>query len=179
MANEFDDFIDWVQFGDEWTVISPELQNNQGLSAGGLVKFTIVNPFQLVKLTQGKRDNWRGNFATGEAALFTNHLPGPISILFDPPVQGVGSQFQINEIPERGGPSVPFNATLTVFDSNGLQLKTSTRKGRSDGASDGSAVLVQLFDESPLIKRAEFKVRGTAPGSHVNDLAINLLRLKV
>ena len=178
MANEFDDFIDWSQFGDDWTVISPELQNNQGLSDEELVRITIVNPFQLVKLTQGKRDNWRGNFATGEAVLFTNHLPGPISILFDPPVQGVGTQFQINEIQERGGPPIPFNATLTVFDLNGLQLKTTTRKGLSDSASDGSAVLVQIFADLPLIKRAEFKVRGTAPGPHVNDLAINRLRLK-
>src|SRR5262245_15863646 len=109
MANEFDDFIEWAQFGDDWTVISADLETNQGFSEIGLVEFTIIAPFQSVKLTQGKRNNWRGNFMTGEAVLFTDHLPGPISIVFDPPVQGVGSQVQINEIPERGGDPIPFN----------------------------------------------------------------------
>jgi hypothetical protein len=178
MANDFNDFIDWVQFGDDWTVISPELQNNQGPSNQGLVTFTITHPLQLVKLTQGKRDNWRGNFQTGDSVIYTDHLPGPISIAFDPPIQGLRTQVQINEIPERGGDPIPFRATMSIFDSKERKLKTTSAKGLSDSSSDGSAVAIELFADAPVIKRVEINAKGTAPGPHDNDFAINRIDLK-
>ena len=179
MSDEFDDYIDWAQFGDDWTVIGAELETNQGRSNGENVDFTITRPLQLVKLTQGKRDNWRGNFNTGEAVLYTNHLPGPISITFDPPVRSLRTQVQINEIPGQDADPIPFKATMTSFDSAGSRLKTTSRQGSSDSASDGSAVAVQLFaDGSRRIKRVEIRVKGTADGEHDNDFAINRIDLK-
>jgi hypothetical protein len=179
MSNEFDDFIDWAQFGDDWTVISAELETNQGISSEEKVNFTITEPLQLVKLTQGKRDNWRGNFKTGDAVLYTNHLPGPLEITFDPPILGLRTQVQINEIPNPGGDPIPFKTMMTIYGSKGSKLKTvTTRKGLSDSASDGSAISVQFLSDRKKIKRIKINVKGIGDGAHDNDFAINRIYLK-
>jgi hypothetical protein len=178
-ADGFDDFIDWSQYGDDWSVISAELETNQGRSSGEKVNFTITNPLQLVKLTQGKRDNWRGNFKTGEAVLYTDHLPGPINITFNPPILGFRTQVQINEIPDRGSDPIPFKTTMTFYDSKGAKLKTvTTRKGMSDGASDGSAISMEFLSGRKKIKHVKISVKGTGNGSHDNDFAINRIEIK-
>jgi hypothetical protein len=179
MSDEFDDFIDWAQFGDDWTVISEELETNQGISSEEKINFKITNPLQLVKLTQGKRDNWRGNFKTGEAVLYTDHLPGPINITFNPPILGFRTQVQINEIPDSGSDPIPFKTTITFYDRKGSKLKTiSTSKGLSDGASDGSAISMQFLANGKKIKHVKINVKGTGNGSHDNDFAINRIDLK-
>jgi hypothetical protein len=178
-SDGYDDFIDWAQFGDDWTVISAELETNQGTSDEEKVSFTITEPLQLVKLTQGKRDNWRGNFKTGDAVLYTNHLPGPIIITFDPPILGLRTQVQINEIPDPGDDPIPFKTMMTVYGSKGAKLKTvTTRKGLSDNASDGSAISVQFSANGRKIKQVKIKVNGTGDGEHANDFAINRIDLK-
>jgi hypothetical protein len=178
-SDGFDDFIDWTQFGDDWSVISAELETNQGVSSGEKINFTITNPLQLVKLTQGKRDNWRGNFKTGEAVLYTDHLPGPINITFDPPVLGFRTQVQINEIPDGKSDPIPFKTRITFYDSKGAKIKTvTTSKGSSSGASDGSAVAMQFVSARKKIKYVKISVKGTGDGAHDNDFAINRIDLK-
>jgi hypothetical protein len=178
-SNGFDDFIDWAQFGGDWTVISAELETNQGISSEEKINFTITEPLQLVKLTQGKRDNWRGNFKTGDAVLYTNHLPGPLEITFDPPILGLRTQVQINEIPDHGCDPIPFKTMMTIYGSKGSKLKTvTTRKGLSDGASDGSAISVQFLSNRKKIKRIKINVKGIDDGAHDNDFAINRIDIK-
>jgi hypothetical protein len=179
-SDGFNDFIDWSQFGDDWTVISADLETNRGASNEENVNFTITRPLQLVKLTQGKRDNWRGNFKTGDAVLYTDHLPGPINIIFDPPILGLRTQVQINEIPDRGCDPIPFKTTMTLYDTKNSKLKTVTnRRGLSDGASDGSAISVEFFTGRKKIKRVRINVKGTGDGAHDNDFAINRIDLKI
>jgi hypothetical protein len=178
-SDGFNDFIDWEQFGDDWTVISEELETNQGTSNDENVNFTITAPLQLVKLTQGKRDNWRGNFNTGDAVLYTDHLPGPIDIIFDPPILALRTQVQINEIPDPGADPIPFKTMMTFYNSKGSKLKmVTTGKGLSDSASDGSAISVQFYANGKKIKRVKINVKGSGKGEHANDFAINRIEIK-
>ena len=78
---------------------------------------------------------WGGNFAPNAPVLSTNGQPGPLKIVFDAPVFGVGMQIQASY-------TYVFTGTITAYDSavGGNVVGTSTVNGLSNDFRNDSAV---------------------------------------
>lgn len=113
---------------------------------------------------QGNPD-WPGNFAPGEAILWTDNQDphdGPLRIKFQEPVSAAGAQVQILG---KG----PFTAVLTVYDSSGQLVAELMQKGQSTSAGDDSAIFMGV--KGPDIACIEFETEDFSP----SGLAINRL----
>ncbi len=95
---------------------------------------------------------WGGNFAPGAAVLSTNGQPGPMKIIFDAPVFGVGMQIQATYFGT-------FTGILTAYDAvvGGNVLGTSTVAGFCNSNGDDSAVFMGLVSASAEIRRVEIQ----------------------
>ena len=67
-------------------------------------------------------NGWSGNFALGDALLWTQGLVGPMVIEFDQPVVGAGAQIQVNAIGA-------FTATLNVYGTSNTLIDSFTVNG--------------------------------------------------
>lgn len=113
-----------------------------------------TDPFRRVDEGTVLCTGWRGNFTLGDHLLFTTVLSGgPISIEFDKPVQGVGTQLQR----VIGG---NFTASLKAYDEDDALIADFTADGTSNSNQDGSAVFLGAYDGKPSIKRIEYSIPG-------------------
>jgi hypothetical protein len=168
-ALESNDSVNWAVLGPQFTdVPNPfSVKSSGGL---GLTVSQTSGTFQ--RLDQGG-GVWRGNFAQDDALLFTRrNNPGPITIDFDVPILGAGTQIQA-----AGGTTSIFNfpATIEAFDRLGNSLGSFTLQGTSEfgGVSDNSAIFMGVRSDSANI--AKLTINGeTEPGS---GFAINQLDL--
>jgi hypothetical protein len=110
--------------------------------------------------------NWSGNFAPGDALLWTNNVNNAELILdFSTEIFGGIAQLQTKR---RGD----FEVSILAFDAGGRRVNLDiTATGTSTGAADNSAIYIGTATEHANIRRLVFIVRGTTP----NDFAINRL----
>lgn len=166
------------------------ITNEGGIDADGLIDwgvlgpdFTeIAQPFNLpvpgipglnVTVSQDGNSNferrdqgtgWAGNFAPGEELLWTNGFNGPMSLDFDSPIQGFGSQIQRNQFGA-------FTANISAF--NGMTLLGSfDLNGVSTSAGDDSAIFLGILSDSGDITRIVLDISST------DDFAINGPRIQ-
>ena len=137
--------VDWSTTG---FAVGHQSHGFLGYSVGGdtataTVAAPIGNKGELVQ--QG--NNWNGDFAAGEYAIWTN-THGPLTVSFGNNYNAVGAYFQ----PDFYG---AFTVTLKVFNGNTL-LGTLTESGNST-VTPGTALYIGALDQSgPNITKVEF-----------------------
>ena len=114
------------------------------------------------------------NFSSGDFVLFSGLVPGPppavgnpgpITLTFDEPVFGAGTQLAVDDI-------FSFTGTISAFDSNNELLGSFSAPGTSSLALDNSALFLGVVDERLSISKLEFK-------SSLPDSAIGLNQLSL
>lgn len=115
------------------------------------------------------------NFANGDFILFTglqpgpppaNGNPGPITLTFGTPVQGIGTQFAVDDA------ITPFTAFFDVFDSNNQLLANFSEIGTSSTALDNSAIFLGAISDSANISRVVYRSNVPLRAIGINQLSI-------
>jgi MYXO-CTERM domain-containing protein len=110
-----------------------------------------------------------GNFGPGEPLLFTNN-GGPVTLNFNNPVQGFGSQIQ-------SGLYGAFTAQIQAFDSSNTLLGSFTENGASNGNGDDSAIFIGVLSTATDISKVIMSLT-TAPGNAVNYFLLGPARVE-
>lgn len=156
------DSIDWVQLGPAFT---PVPNGSTALSLGGITA-TLTGPADPMERRDQSFGGWAGNFAPGDALLWTNDADGPLTIEFDVPVFGAGAQIQRDAYGD-------FQALIEAYDGGGGLLGSFLALGTSNGDGDNSAIFLGVLSDVANIKKIVYDVDGGT-----QDFAINLLSLK-
>ena len=166
------DSIDWKSLDDDGDAVDVLEGANAGKSKNGL-GYTIVHPILCQRVTQGKQERWPGNFEKGEALLYTLKRVGPLTIVFEQPVRGVGAQIQERfGISKPGG--APFTGIIRAFGNEHTHLVTEEVHGWSDDGTDGPAIFIGLRCAGDAqIAYVEFDTRPLDPEDLDGDFAIN------
>jgi hypothetical protein len=153
------DYVDWSGFGVNSTPVpsGSAISSNLGLS----MTVANANSSSLERRDQGS--GWSGNFAPGDALIWTRGSNGPLEITFASPIFGAGAQIQQNQFGA-------FTGYIEAFDATNTSLGSFTLPGNSTAAGDNSAIFMGVFDSLGSIKRLIFNVNTT-------DLAINRMDL--
>jgi hypothetical protein len=157
--------------------------------AGATIDFTsfadgasVPNPFSLpypggnatfsmpggtfTKLTQGV--GWAGNFAAGDALLWTNHNPGPLDIVFSSGIGAFATQIQSNFFGTG-------QALISAYDASSVLLGSFSVPSVSNSNGDNSATLLGVAIDAGdnAIARISLDI-SNFPGT---DFAINQISL--
>ncbi len=154
------DFYDWGDLGSNFTtIVDPAtILSDDGLQA------TVENPGgQFERRNQGT--GWAGNFANGDALLWTKNTGGPMSITFNTPVFGAGAQIQSNFYGT-------ITATIRFYDSSDILLSSFNLAGNSTSNGDNSAIFLGGLDTTASIKRIEYSVDNVTRDFAINQLDI-------
>lgn len=154
------DFIDWGGLGPSGT----NAPNGFTIASNGGLNVAVSKPsagdFQ--RREQGADIN--GNFAPGDALLWTIYKSGPISLEFDGLVFGGGAQVQQNTFGN-------FTATIEAFDADGVSLAYFELDGHSWYDGDNSAIFIGVLDSERSIARIEIGLT-TTHDFHINRFDI-------
>lgn len=175
-AFAWNDSLDWGQLGFcNFGVAEPfAAQSTQGLDVDG--SLSAGNAAAVVQ--GGQPDGcWAGNFLPGENLLWTqtpqDDSPGfgPITLTFDRPIFGIGTQFQSDNYGT-------FTAKIEVFNGATSLGFFTNASGLSSDSGDGSAIFLGVVDlDGPNITSAVLSVLN-APFGTDNDFAVNQLSLE-
>jgi hypothetical protein len=153
--------VDWASYGADFTTVS----NGTVRALPGLpsINLTISEQtgFDFLRVTQGAFASWEGNFADGDAVLYTAN-GGPIDFIFSSPVAGFGDQIQWATFGA-------FTARIEAFNSANVSLGAFTLNGNSTDANDDSAIFLGLRSEAVDISRVRLSLTSAQPG----DFGIN------
>ncbi|BAZ26272.1 hypothetical protein NIES4073_71780 [Kalymmatonema gypsitolerans NIES-4073] len=113
------------------------------------------------------------NFSDGDYILFTGFIPGnfaegnpgPLTITFNQPIQGAGTQIAVDDTPQ-------FTAFLSAFDDNNNLLGSFSIPGTSSTVIDNSAVFLGVSSDSANISKLVYS-------SSVNNEAIGINFLSI
>jgi hypothetical protein len=161
------DFIDWATFGPENTTVA---SGSSILSDSGAVSAEVSMPSGDFE-TKQQSTSWFGNFAPGDAVLFSVNSDGPINIAFNDPVYGAGAQIQLGWLDNN------FYGYIIAYDAADAYLGGYSLSGVSNSNSDNSAIFVGLLDTSASIGRVQFYVETDSTNLPDHSLAINRLDL--
>ncbi len=115
------------------------------------------------------------NFAAGDSILFTGldptkfpapGNPGPLSILFDHPVQAAGTQIAVDD-------TLSFQATIAAFDSQDTLLGTFTINATSSLALDNSAAFLGVQSDQPNIAKLVYRSSESNRAIGINQLSLH------
>lgn len=146
------DFVSWSSLGAEFTTPANPFSIS---SVGGLsltVGKTSAGTFE--RVDEGGF-GWTGNFALGDALLWTSLTSGPINIDFGTSVFGAGFQIQNDSLGA-------FQATLEAFDFSNASLGSFTFNGTSTQAQDNSAIFAGVLSTSSDVRRLSVNVTGSS-----------------
>lgn len=114
------------------------------------------------------------NFASGDFVLFTGFQsggfpavgnPGPLSITFDKPVLGAGTQIAVDD-------TLEFTALISAFDKDNNLLGNFSTIGTSSLALDNSALFLGVSSDTPNISRLVFSTSEPNRAIGINTLSI-------
>ncbi|MGK7896591.1 MAG: calcium-binding protein [Xenococcus sp. (in: cyanobacteria)] len=114
------------------------------------------------------------NFADGDFLLFTGFTPmefpsvgnpGPLTITFETPVLGAGTQLSVDDTPS-------FVASISAFDDAGRELGTFSVSGTSSLELDNSAVFLGVLSDAPNISRLVLSSSEPERALGVNPLSL-------
>jgi hypothetical protein len=115
------------------------------------------------------------NYADGDFVLLGGLQPGafpapgnagPISISFDTPVAGAGTQIAVDDTPS-------FTAFVEAFDTNNQSLGRFSAPGTSSTALDNSALFLGVRSETPNISRVVYSTSVANRAIAVNALSLS------
>lgn len=153
-----DDSYDWAQLGVSGDTVSDgsAILSNNGLSAA-------VSQENGALERRDQPGGWSGNFANGDALIWTQNAVGFLQIEFLNPVFGVGAQILRDTYGD-------FSATIEVFNSLNMSIGTFDMAGMSNTNADNSAIFIGMLDNSASISKVHFTV-----DQGLEDFAINQL----
>ena len=144
-----------------------------GLTSGGL-DFKLSHPADLIVRTQGNAvDQWDGDFLDQEKVLFTDMEPGPIVLLFDQPVRGLGVNVQANV-----QTNTNYAVRMKVFLAGGGG-KPFVGQGTTQHLGTGLAPFLGALSSDADIVRAEFHVAPFPGNGGLTDLDIAINRVEL
>jgi len=147
------DTVDWSALGADFSTPSGPFAISS--LSGHLVNVSFPTPGLAQRWTQGPGSTlYNGNFATGDALLWSGGAGGPLSIDFGSGVSAAGLQIQTDEY-------VPFTATLEAFGSGNILLNTFTFNGNSTTLGNNSAIFAGVQSTAQDIVRLRYSVTGT------------------
>jgi hypothetical protein len=162
------DTVDWAQLGVSGTILPNPFAATSTGGLGVIGQFTGGAGQRLDQSNFG--GPWIGNFAPGDAVLWSNLSNGPLTLTFANPVSGVGSQMMADFYGN-------FTGSIEAFDSANISLGLfSNLTGVSNGNSDNSAVFWGISSTNTDIKSIVFNASDDG-GFGPNDFAINQLSL--
>lgn len=144
------DSVDWSVLGPTFTPVSNPFSTT---SLGGLDVNVSIPSESFVRIDQ--TPVFPGAFDVGDALLFTGlGNPGPLTIRFDTPVFGAGTQIQSDprEI-------FDYTATIEAFDSFDNSLGIFERSGVSSRAAGSGVLFVGVVDSGGDIKKLVFNAQ--------------------
>ncbi|WP_044204208.1 PEP-CTERM sorting domain-containing protein [Coleofasciculus chthonoplastes] len=115
------------------------------------------------------------NFAPGDFILFTGlnpaifpspGNPGSLTITFDTPVKGAGTQIAVDD-------TFSFTAFVTAFDANDTLLGSFSVPGTSSIELDNSAAFLGILSDKPNIKRVVYSTSESDRAFAINTLSLN------
>ncbi len=115
------------------------------------------------------------NFSDGDFILFTGFQPttfptvgneGPITINFDTPVKGAGTQIAVDD-------TFQFEAFISAFDNENNLLGTFSTNGTSSLALDNSAVFLGIKSDIPEIYKLIFSSSVPERALGINSLSLS------
>ncbi|MDJ0732156.1 MAG: hypothetical protein QNJ33_19435 [Crocosphaera sp.] len=128
----------------------------------------IEQPFYF----QTTSDGIPSNYSPNDFVLFSGFNPetlignsGPLTITFDIPVLGVGSQLVVENTPS-------FLGTIEAFDVNNMSLGQFSLPGISSQALDNSAQFYGVINDVPNISRITFSTDITDRAIAINSLSL-------
>jgi hypothetical protein len=167
-----DGTIDWTSLGPNGTVVP----NPFSIPVTGIPLLDAL--VSQTGTTFERRDQsvgWAGDFAPGEALLWTDGPNGPITFDFDSLIQGFGVQIQSNFPPNT------FTAEITAFDSGGNPIFASpfVVPGLPSGSSAlDTAPFVGVLSTTNEIDSVRIGVIANSAGA-AQDFAINSPRIQI
>ena len=155
-------FFDWSVLGPTLTSVANPTSGIAGTTTGGITATVSRSTAGIMsRLDQG--NGWSGNFAAGDALLWTNNQPGFLRIAFSSAVDGVGAQIQQNVFGA-------FTGVLRVFNGATL-LNTFNLAGNSTNTSgDNSAIF--LGAQGAPITAIEYQMSDITKDFAINRLSI-------
>lgn len=181
------DRLDWSSLGKVFDPFAPDpsafLPNSfSAISAGNLSLDVNISPSSLpgitppfVFRTSFPPNGIPTNYADGDFILLGGLQPGafpapgnagPISIDFDTPVAGAGTQIAVDDTPS-------FTAFVEAFDSNNQSLGSFSAPGTSSTSLDNSALFLGVRSETPNISRVVYSTSVTNRAIAINDLSLS------
>lgn len=174
------DYVDWSSLGSVFPpAVLPtsfDATSEQGLELSVQIPQPepgITPPF--VFQTLPPPNGIPTNFAPGDFILFTGlnpsffpspGNPGPLTITFDTPVKGAGTQIAVDD-------AFSFTAFVTAFDSNDTLLGSFSVSGTSSIELDNSAAFLGILSDEPNIKRVIYSSSEPDRALGINTLSLN------
>ncbi len=154
------DTLDWSVLGSSLSsVSSPFTVSSTG---GNTITGSIPYNNSLQRLDQGS--GWNGNFAPGDAVLWTNNNPGPLQLNFSQAIRGFGTQIQQDSFGS-------FTAVIEAFNSSGTSLGSFTLPGDSTSAGNNSAIFIGVLSDNSDIAKLLLNVQDSQ--NSPQDFGIN------
>lgn len=144
------DSVDWSVLGPTFTPVSNPFSIR---SLGGVDLDVSIPSKEFLRIDQ--TPVFPGAFDVGEALLFTGlGNPGPLTITFDTPVFGAGTQIQSDPL------NTPaYTATVEAFDNFDNSLGSFEIAGVSRRDAGSGVLFVGVFDTSGDIKKLVFNTQ--------------------
>ncbi|EDX78346.1 PEP-CTERM putative exosortase interaction domain protein [Coleofasciculus chthonoplastes PCC 7420] len=92
--------------------------------------------------------------------------PGSLTITFDTPVKGAGTQIAVDD-------TFSFTAFVTAFDANDTLLGSFSVPGTSSIELDNSAAFLGILSDKPNIKRVVYSTSESDRAFAINTLSLN------
>jgi hypothetical protein len=164
--------IDWGDKGPEFTTVSNHFTIAvHGVSGLEVTVSQVSGSF--TRLDQSSPGSWPGNFTPGDKLLSTKttvSATGPVSLVFNSPVQGVGAQIQAFS-------TGAFTASIEAFNSSNASLGSFTLAGDSNAKADNSAIFIGILSNAVDISKVVFGV--PVATANAQDFLINGPRIQV
>ena len=183
------DLLDWSSLGKVFNPLAPDptafLPNSFSGTSGRGLGLNVEIPFlagvspPFVLQTLPFPFGIPTNFASGDFILFTGSNPktfpaagnpGPLTITFDTPVLGAGTQITVDDTPK-------FKAFISAFDADNNPLGTFSVLGTSSTALDNSALFLGILSDGPKIKKLVYSA--SVPKRALGINSVSLVRVSV
>ena len=154
--------FDWADLGFSFTVVPDPFALSSDV---GFYTATVLNPSgNIERRDQGT--GWAGNFAPGDALIWTQDTNGPLDITFNAGVFGAGAQIQRDAYNS-------LVATIIAYDVNNVPLVGFTvLTGNSNANADNSAIFLGVRDTTMNIGRIVINVDSGSQDFAINQLDI-------
>lgn len=168
------DFIAWdAVFVPDVPITFGTQQFLPGATNGGLT-FKLTHPADLIVQTQGSNvDQWNGDFVDGDKVLSTDTENGPIVLVFDQPVRGVGVNLQANVFTGES-----YGVLLKLFLAGGGS-KSFVGQGVTRNLGTGLAPFLGALSSNADIVRAEFHVAPSPLSGGITELALAINQVEL